>query len=138
MLWRNDEKGRLEMINKEISTMGKKYIDLKAEITRMRDSFETKVGIVLALRWLDEHPDRAPGWTVTESELIAAVDETNHEDMNEYQKARALLVHLGHTVPDPEPSNEERLVKDLLHCEVGLSEREIDAIVDCLSDRGGR
>lgn len=60
--------------------------------------------------WLHD-PDQVPGRTITESELIAAVDETNHEDMNEYQKARALLVHLGHTVPDPKPPNAEKLEK---------------------------
>lgn len=83
-----------------------KYIDLKDTIhAETRDQvYLDEVGEVLD--WLDAHPELT-GRTITEGELIAAVDETNHEDMNEYQKARALLVHLGYTIP--EPTNAEKL-----------------------------
>lgn len=86
-----------------------KFIDLKDTIhAETHDQvYLDEVGEVLD--WLDAHLDQLTGRTITESELIAAVDETNHEDMNEYQKARALLVHLGHTVPEPKPTNLERL-----------------------------
>ena len=88
-----------------------KYIDLIGQITERLDvpCGNIRLGICEALAYLDRHPDQVPGRTITEGDLIAAVDETNHEDMNEYQKARALLVHLGHTVPEPKPTNLERL-----------------------------
>lgn len=92
-----------------------KYIDLIGRITERLDvpCGNIRLGIHEALAYLDRYPDQVPGRTTTESELIAAVDETNHEDMNEYQKARALLVHLGHTIPDPEPTNAEKLETEI-------------------------
>lgn len=66
-----------------------------------------------ALHWLDENPSRRPGLTLTENELVAAVDRTNSEDMNEYQKARTLLFHLGYTITDPEPTSSQQMFADL-------------------------
>ena len=91
--------------------MTEKYIDLAPLIASMHDQPLGTMRVVLGLldEFASEHPDQVPGRTITESDLIAAVDETNHEDMNEYQKARALLVHLGHAVPTPWLTNFERL-----------------------------
>lgn len=89
-----------------------KYIDLWRQIAASDDYNSDDRRIIReTLYRLDDHADRVPGRTITEGDLIAAVDETNHEDMNEYQKARALLVHLGYTVPDPEPTNAESISK---------------------------
>lgn len=95
--------------------MAKNYEDLYRALEN-DDTFDMTraelVGAKVAFQWLDEHFDGVPGRTITESEIIAAVDETNHEDMNEYQKAYALLVHLGYTVT--EPTDVEKITRLIL------------------------
>lgn len=81
-----------------------KYIDMYTAFKgdETFDMTETElIGAKVAFQWIDHNLEQVPGRTITQSDLIAAVDETNHEDMNEYQKARALLVHLGYTIPKP-------------------------------------
>ena len=87
-----------------------KYIDMYTAFKNDEtfDMTEAElVGAKVAFQWIDQNFEQVPGRTITEGDLIAAVDETNHEDMNEYQKARALLVHLGYTIP--KPTNKEQL-----------------------------
>lgn len=57
-----------------------------------------------AMRWLQMHPDQAPGRTITVSEISKAFG-------TEYVAwARLCLARIGITVvPDPEPTNVERL-----------------------------
>lgn len=118
-----------------------KYIDLEDTLLQSchkAHDYPFVVDVKIVLAWLDNHPDQVPGRTITEGDLIAAVDETNHEDMNEYQKARALLVHLGHTVPDPEPTNAELLDKDIQEVDLHLTSRQLaEALIERGWTKGG-
>lgn len=118
--------------------MTEKYIDLAPLIASMHDQPLGTMRVVLGLldEFASEHPAQVPGRTITESELIAAVDETNHEDMNEYQKARALLVHLGHTIPDPEPTNAEKLEIKLREACEANADQEFGRFAKWLDEAG--
>lgn len=70
-------------------------------------------GVRVALRWLDEHPDRAPGRTITESEL----KDLSHDYYSSGRSVDAILSRLGViVVPDPEPTNAEKLEAALRRC----------------------
>ena len=69
-------------------------------------------GIRDALNWLDEHPDQVPGRTITASEFDEAVESCITEDAT--VPPHTFAARLGVVcVPDPEPTNEERLDADL-------------------------
>lgn len=80
-----------------------------------------------------KHQDKAPERTITERELERAVDETNNEDMNEYQKAHALLVYLGYTIP--ERPNAERLAM-LVGAFTRMGSYTIDEFGEWLDEHG--
>ena len=85
--------------------MSDKYEDLHDEIA---DSIHWDATVLDTLKWLDEHPDRAPARTITESELIqlwqVTVEGRNIDDFAQELKDNGITV-----VPDPEPTNAERL-----------------------------
>lgn len=90
----------------------KKYIDLA-------DQVWDEVGIIdsgfvqKTLNWLDDHPDQVPGRTITKSEIEASVVHARQcasFTTNPVGFVRSALDILGITVvPDPEPTNAERL-----------------------------
>ena len=80
-----------------------KYDELLETITESEEiRSSVRYGVVLTLKYLDDHPDQAPGRTITRSEFNKVMDEgSSEEDM---------AARLGVTVvPDPEPTNAEKL-----------------------------
>ena len=113
--------------------MSEKYIDLHDEIA---DSIHWDATVADTLKWLDEHPDRAPARTITESELIqlwqVTVEGRNIDDFAQELKDNGITV-----VPDPEPTNAELLVEDL----AGIYGANLNwtakiAISEALAERG--
>lgn len=88
--------------------MSEKYTDLTEEIWRA-DEGRTSLGSVsMVLDYLDRHPEQVPGRTITERELERAVSETRLASCGVHP--RRFLTYLGITVvPDPEPTNAEKL-----------------------------
>ena len=82
--------------------MIEKYEDLA---DRIAEDFPPMTGPDIAtLRWLDAHPDQAPGRTITESEFKAGFG------IYSEPWAREVLIGFGITVvPDPEPTNAEKI-----------------------------
>ena len=81
--------------------MTEKYIDLHDEIA---DSIHWDATVADTLKWLDEHPDQVPGRTITESQIAEAFGDEYH------YWAKRRLSRIGITVvPDPEPTNAEKL-----------------------------
>ena len=90
--------------------MTDKYIDLADRIGEGAEYSNTAsfcLGIECALRWLDEHSDQAPGRTITESRYRALTD----SDPEEYRSgfSDGFFFAGGCIVPDPEPTNAEKL-----------------------------
>ena len=93
--------------------MAEKYIDMKDEI-RKDSAINVDVGIVTALRWLDRHPDRVPGRTITASEFIRAANGVWGDEGSGPNGSNGYAFGLAHrlgiiVVPDPEPTNAEKL-----------------------------
>lgn len=114
--------------------MTEKFIDLKDTIhAETRDQvYLDEVGEVLD--WLDEHPDQVPGRTITASrkrEIARRLEFDPRYSFDEMVHDFGLV-----SVPDPEPTNADALVGDLLDCHVAFSERELDAIAGHLAERG--
>ena len=90
--------------------MADKYEDLHDEIA---DSIHWDATVVDTLKWLDEHPNQAPGRTITESELrvVAGRLFARWPDLGVFMgHLQRELSELGITVtPDPEPTNAEKL-----------------------------
>jgi len=85
--------------------MAEKYIDLHDEIA---DSIHWDATVADTLKWLDEHPDRAPARTITASEFDEAVESCVTEDAT--VPPHTFAARLGVVcVPDPEPTNAEKL-----------------------------
>lgn len=90
--------------------MSEKYEGLLENIEN-DDTFDMTrselVGARVALQWLDQNRDQAPGRTITESGWIEACKATMGGDM---VAPFALATRLGITVvPDPNPTNFDRL-----------------------------
>ena len=87
--------------------MSEKYIDLHDEIA---DSIHWDATVADTLKWLDEHPDRAPGRTITEQQLIqlwqVTVEGRSIDDFAQELKDNGITV-----VPDPEPTNAEQIAE---------------------------
>lgn len=67
-----------------------------------------RMGALVALQWLDQNPDQVPGRTITESEL----KDLSHDYYSSARSIDAILSRLNITVvPDPKPTNVERLVE---------------------------
>ncbi|MGO3021937.1 MAG: hypothetical protein ACTIIH_01705 [Brevibacterium sp.] len=119
--------------------MSEKYINLHREIfSDLRDKAGTaRISVADVLEWLDEHPDQVPGRTITESEWSEYVNSTN----GKYLAGADLLEKAGITVvPDPEPTNAEKLASHVLRITddlyIGLSQDDIDKIAKWLDAQG--
>ena len=120
--------------------MSEKYIDLAqpiidandAEIDFMCSCYDR--GVEAALEYFDEHPGQAPGRTITESQIAEAFGDEYH------YWAKRRLSRIGITVvPDPEPTNAEKLAKEILasfnKCEFDL-ESSFEQLAKALDARG--
>lgn len=65
-------------------------------------------GVRVALRWLDQHSDRVPGRTMTESEVVEVFEASKSGGG---ATRTALIRHGIKVVPDPAPTNVEKLVE---------------------------
>lgn len=65
-------------------------------------------GVRVALRWLDQHSDRVPGRTMTESEVVEVFEASKSGGG---ATRTALIRHGIKVVPDPVPPNVEKLVE---------------------------
>lgn len=86
-----------------------KFIDLEPQVSAYYGTTpgqERRAGICDALRYLDSHPERVRGRTITESEL-GEVTRT-HESIRDLVNLLDITI-----VPDPEPTNVEKLKGDL-------------------------
>ncbi|MFE1082465.1 hypothetical protein [Brevibacterium sediminis] len=90
--------------------MSEKYIELKPQIASdyaLVGATAVQGGVGIALEWLDRHPDQVPGRTITESRVKEKLLRRGIEFVNGWPAA---MIELGATViPDPEPTNFERL-----------------------------
>ena len=96
--------------------MTEKYIDLEARVkSEVEASIIGEAYVRATLAWLDEHPDQVPGRTIAESELrvVAGRLFARWPDLGVFMgHLQRELSDLGITVvPDPEPTNAERLVE---------------------------
>ena len=88
--------------------MTEKYIDLEERIKRDRDLSLTGLDrVTYTLRWLDRNPDQVPGRTITESDYRELTDSCSVN----YQVgfSDGFFLAGGRIVPDPEPTNAERI-----------------------------
>ena len=101
--------------------MTEKYIDLASRISNESGAYHLRDTIIEGvLEWLDEHPDRAPGRTITASEFDEAVESCVTEDAT--VPPHTFAARLGVVcVPDPEPTNAEKL--EQLHQNWSQSDR---------------
>ena len=117
--------------------MSEKYIDLRDEIVEELHLTESEAsGVDAAMRWLQMRPDRAPGQTITEQQLIqlwqVTVEGRNIDDFAQELKDNGITV-----VPDPEPTNAELLVEDLAGIYgANLTWTAKIAISEALAERG--
>ena len=117
--------------------MSEKFIDLRDEIVEELHLTESEAsGVDAAMRWLQMRPDRAPGQTITEQQLIqlwqVTVEGRSIDDFAQELKDNGITV-----VPDPEPTNAELLVEDL----AGIYGANLNwtakiAISEALAERG--
>lgn len=112
-----------------MKTTPSKYIDLTDRIAR-DDLMERAPGIAYVrdtLEWLDRNPDQVPGRTITESELS--------EVARTHESIRDLVSLLGiKVVPDPEPTNAEKLAADLR--EIWDGHQSMNDVAQWLNDNG--
>ena len=90
--------------------MSDQHIDLTNQI--LREVGGDRAQIVDILAWLDDHPDQVPGRTMKKSDYQELMDGTSLS----YGVGFTDGFHLagGSVVPDPEPTNAERLEATLL------------------------
>lgn len=91
------------------------YINLIGQITERLDvpCGNIRLGIHEALAYLDRYPDQVPGRTITRSEMRERMAESFETQVREID-VEAYTESLGRiVVPDPEPTNAEKL-NDLL------------------------
>lgn len=108
--------------------MTEKYEDLHEPIINDETFYMTafeRLGAKIALQWLDEHPDQVPGRTMTESEIAKAFG-------TEYVAwARLCLARIGITVvPDPEPTNAEKIIELMGKAPASLNRRDLAKWLD--------
>lgn len=83
-----------------------------------------------AMRWLQMHPDQVPGRTITVSEISKAFGP-------EYVAwARMCLARIGVTVvPDPEPTNAEKLAEAITNAAHGVGIGSTTANIKTIAER---
>lgn len=113
--------------------MTEKYIDLHDEIA---DSIHWDATVADTLKWLDANPDQAPGRTITASEFERIVESCETDDYT--VPPHTFAARLGVVcVPDPEPTNAEKLVEDLAGIYgANLTWTAKVAISEALTERG--
>lgn len=95
--------------------MTEKFIDLGPQIVKEAGGLSlTSLAHEHQLRvleWLDEHPDQVPGRTITRSDCQKLMDDTSMP----YGVGFTDGFHQagGSIVDDPEPTNEEKLSRDI-------------------------
>lgn len=104
--------------------MTEKYNDLTEEIWRA-DEGRTSLGSVnMVLDYLDRRPDQVPGRTITRSEyrdtLNGAVKVSGYFDDWERGFHTGLAVSGTKLVPDPEPTNAEKLAEAITNAAHGV------------------
>lgn len=88
------------------------YIELSPQIMAHESWITDSTEVNATLEWLDDHPDQAPGRTITASEFDEAVESCITEDATvpPHKFAERLGVVC---VPDPEPTDAEKATADL-------------------------
>lgn len=94
--------------------MSEKYIDLASRISNESGAYHLRDTIIEGvLEWLDDNPDQVPGRTITRSEYRDTLDHavlvSGYGDDWERGFNTGLAVGGTKVVPDPEPTNAERL-----------------------------
>lgn len=84
--------------------MSEKYIDLTEEIWRADEGRTSFGSVSMVLAYLDENPDQVPGRAITESQIAEAFGDEYHY----WAKRRLSRIGIA-VVPDPEPTNAEKL-----------------------------
>lgn len=70
-----------------------------------------RMGALVALQWLDQHPDQVPRPRMTYSELAEEVKSVERVEKR-FEAVAYVLTNLGFTIcSDPEPTNAEKLDK---------------------------
>lgn len=113
-----------------------KYIDLLSDIKlSIHHNSADEVAVFKALEWLDYHPSRTPGRTITETELertsMAAWGYRPRESDRGFLKCLGIKV-----VPDPEPTNAEKWEKFCKQSGVLLTPWQIDYMVAAMEEYG--
>ena len=95
--------------------MTNKYIDLTEEIWRADEGRTSFGSVSMVLAYLDEHPERVPGQTITESEMDAKWDEAAGIGKPNFTSTVHRFTQLlgFDVIPDPEPTNAEKATDDL-------------------------
>lgn len=116
--------------------MSWKFSDLAEQIYD-DTKIPTMLGVAETLIWLDEHPDQVPGRTVTRRDFERAFD--FHFDDEDIDRHERFLAHLGITVvPDPEPTNAEKIDRLLLEHELIADAKYRKVIAEALDSEGVR
>lgn len=115
-----------------------KYIDLAQTIRN--DSAQAYYDeIVVVLRWLDEHPDQVPGRTISAGKVgqhahlirtIPIACQVETPTIIDFLEAIGITV-----VPDPEPTNKERLAQ-LIGGGIRANKQYADGLAEYLDDMG--
>ena len=95
--------------------MSEKYIDLTEEIWRADEGRTSFGSVSMVLAYLDEHPERVPGRTMTVGEMDHKCTTYGSAYETGFKQAG------GQVVPDPEPTNAEKL--EQLHQNWSQSDR---------------
>lgn len=102
------------------------YIDLEPQVSDYYGTspgHERRAGICDALRYLDSHPEHVPGRSMTRSEysdiVKDAVKTSGYDDDWERGFASGLTVGDVKVIPEPEPTNTEKLADDIREVDGG-------------------
>ena len=88
--------------------MAEKYEDLHEPMINDETFYLTpaeRVGALVALQWLDQHPDQVPGLTMPESEMEHKCATYGSAYETGFKQAGGVVI------PDPEPTNAESINK---------------------------
>lgn len=116
-----------------------KFADLTDAVGENIDTSDhgVRTGIEWTLEWLDEHPDRVPGRTMTESEYLSAVDAAKEAAPNDlWWQGRAILSHAEVKIVDPEPTNAEKWKKFCEGLGINLEPWQIDYLSRHMDEAG--
>lgn len=92
-----------------------KYIDLADRMIEQED-FDYGFMVRATLHWLDDHLDQVPGRTITESEYDRLTSHRNPSFGDGFDAG--MLAIGGGVIPDPEPTNAEKLEQIVMDADV--------------------